>query len=176
MAHIVKCRICHKPFDTEKEEAVILNKQSYYHKTCYEEWIGGRMNVDKEADALFWKESVIDFLYREIKMEVDFVKFERQWTNFTKPERKMTPKGIYFAVRYHFNVQHGSIEKSLGGIGIVPYVYKSSSEYWQELEYKKRGTIEAIVQQIRERGLRPTQKIVRKEEKKDKNKWDLGDI
>ena len=128
MAHIVKCRICKQQFDTTKEEYVIVGKQSYYHKKCYDDWVSTINNPRKSGDADFYKEAIIDYLYRDVKMSIDFVKLDRQWNNFIKPERKMTPKGIFFAVKYHFEVQKGSVEKSLGGIGIVPHIYNDSKE------------------------------------------------
>ena len=177
MAHIVKCRICKQQFDTAKEEYVIVGKQSYYHKKCYDDWVSAINNPRKSGDADFYKEAVIDYLYRDVKMAIDFVKLDRQWNNFIKPERKMTPKGIFFAVKYHFEVQKGSVEKSLGGIGIVPHIYNDSKEYWSNLEVRKEGTIEAIIQQIKQRQSRPVQQIQQKGSvKKDKTKWSLEDI
>lgn len=174
--HIVKCRICHKEFDTEKDDFVRVGDKSYYHKTCYDDWVKNRNVATSAYDADFWKESVIDFLYRDVKMTVNFSKLNNQWDNFTKPERKMTPKGIYFAVRYFFEVQNGNVEKSLGGIGIVPYIYKTSCEYWTDREEKRKGTLDAIIEQIKARKARPVQIITRKEQKKDKSKWNLDDI
>ena len=116
-------------------------------------------------------------MYRDVKMAIDFAKLDKQWNNFIKPERKMTPKGIFFAVKYHFEVQKGSVEKSLGGIGIVPHIYNDSKEYWSNLEVRKEGTIEAIIQQIKQRQSRPVQQIQQKDSvKKDKTKWSLEDI
>ena len=175
--HIIHCRVCKQEFDTEKEEYVLVGKQSYYHKKCYDDWVSTINNPRKSGDADFYKEAVIDYLYRDVKMSIDFVKLNKQWDSFIKPERKMTPKGIFFAVKYHFEVQKGNVEKSLGGIGIVPHIYNDSKEYWSNLEARKEGTIEAIIAQIKERQERPVSIITkRKTEKKNKSKWSLDDI
>lgn len=177
MAHEVQCRICKKRFDTEKEEFVLVGQKSYYHKACYENWVQGRNNVKTSGDEDFWYESVVDYLYRDVKMSINFAKLNNQWFNFIKPERKMTPKGIYFAIRYYYSVIHGDKEKALGGIGIVPNVYQESAHYWTDLEMKKTGTIEAIIEQIKTRQNRPVQLITRKNiEKKDKSKFSLDDV
>lgn len=177
MAHIIQCRICKNRFDTEKEEYVLVGQRSYYHKSCYEEWVRGRNNAKTCGDEDFWKESVIDYLYRDIKMTVDFVKLNSQWAAFTKPERNMTPKGVYFALRYYYDVLHGNKEKALGGIGIVPTLYRESAQYWENLEMRKSGTIDAIIEQIKARQNRPVKMVTHKATpKKDKSKFSLDDI
>lgn len=181
MSHVVKCRLCKEQFDTDKiprENWTLIGKLSYYHTTCYNEWVKGKQSVKSNVtDADFWKESLIDYLYRDIKMTIDFVKLDSQWRAFTKPERKMTPKGIYFAIRYYYDVLKGDVKKAQGGIGIVPNIYNDSAQYWVDLENRKSGTLEAIVEQIRQREARPVQ-IIKKTNKpaKPKEKWSLDNI
>lgn len=176
MAHRIQCRLCHTYFDTEQEEFVLVGQKSYYHKDCYENWIKQRDVASATGDELFWKESVIDFLYRDIKMAIDFAKFEKQWNSFVKPERKMTPKGIYFTLRYHFIIQHGDKSKALGGIGIVPSIYSDAVQYWANLEAKKEGTLEAIMEQIKSRASRPQIEVKASAQTNKKAKWDLSSI
>ena len=88
----------------------------------------------------------------------------------------MTPKGIYFTLKYYYEVQKGDRDKALGGIGIVPSIYKEATAYWVELNSRKEGTIEAIVEQIQARATREFVPIRRKEEKKDKARYKLEDI
>lgn len=177
MAHTIQCRICKVKFDTEQEPFVLVGKKSYYHKECYEQWVKTRnLAGTSNGDADFWKESVIDFLYRDVKMSIDFVKLNNQWESFTKPERKMTPKGIYFALRYHFEVQHGDKTKAQGGIGIVPSIYGAAAEYWVGLEQRKAGTIDAIVEQIKARQGRQVQFIAPKKIEKKKEKFSLDEV
>lgn len=176
MTHIIQCRLCRNKFDTEKEEFVLVGKKSYYHKDCYDKWIMTRNQAGASGDADFWKESVIDYLYRDVKMSIDFVKLDSQWNSFIKPGREMTPKGIYFALRYHFDVQKGDKEKALGGIGIVPSIYKDSAKYWTDLENRKQGTLDAIIDQIKSREARPVMYIHRTEKKKDKKRFSIDDV
>ena len=177
MAHIIQCRLCKTRFDTDKEEFVLVGQRSYYHKCCYEEWVKSRNNAKATGDENFWHESLIDYLYRDVKMSIDFTKFNSQWNNFIRPGKKMTPKGIYFAIRYYYDVMHGDKEKAVGGIGIVQSIYKDAAQYWYDLETRKEGTIDAIISQIQERQSRPVQIIQKKTEpKKDKTKFSLDDI
>ena len=178
--HIVKCRICHQPFDTEslsEDEWVMPNPRCYYHKSCFEDWKANKDNVKASIkDADFWQECLIDYLYRDVQMEIDFVKFKSQWTNFIKPN-KYTPKGIYFAMRYYYDVLHGDPKKAQGGIGIINSIYNDAAQYWVDLENRRAGTIDAIIKQIEERKSRPVQKIVKtNSENKNKLKWKLEDV
>ena len=181
MSHVVKCRLCKKTFDTDKlnqDDWIMPSAKYYYHTQCYEDWKVNKNNVKVTGrDTDFWYASLIDYLYRDIKMEVDFQKVASQWKNFNVPSKKMTPKGIYFAVRYYYDVLKGSIGKAQGGIGIVPNIYQEAAEYWTNLEIKKSGTIEQIIQQIEQRENRPVQQIIQRQTApKKKIKWGLDDI
>lgn len=176
MAHKVQCRLCKIQFDTEKEPFVLIGQKAYYHQDCYDSWIKMRNNAKAVEDEDFWYESVIDFLYRDVKMSMDFAKIISQWKNFTKPERKMTPKGIYFALRYYYDVLKGDKDKALGGIGIVANIYKDAAQYWTELEMRRAGTIAAIVEQIKSRDERAVVSIINRAPKKDKTKFSLDDV
>lgn len=177
MAHIVMCRLCKKRFDADTEPYVVENKQSYYHAKCHEEWIEKRNNINADLTENEWYETLIDYLYRDVKMPIDFQKVQSQWKNFIKPEKNMTPKGIFFAVKYFYDVMHGNTDKALGGIGIVPSIYNKSAEYWIDKENKEAGTLEAIIQEMKKRKERPVQAITQKKNKKEnKSKWTLDDI
>lgn len=181
MPHVVKCRLCKEQFDTKKipkEDWILVGQRSYYHSSCYNEWVKAKQTVTSNVtDEEFWRESLVDYLYRDIKMTINFSKLDNQWRNFIKPERKMTPKGIYFAVRYYYDVLKGDATKAQGGIGIVPNIYSDSAQYWVDLENKKAGTLEAIIKQIKDREARPIQYIQKnKKENKPKTKWSLDNI
>ena len=176
MAHEVKCRLCKKVFDTETTDFVLIGQKSYYHKDCYEEWTTSK-NLKGEMDKEFWKEAIIDYLYRDVKMSIDFSKLQSQFEHFTSEGRKMTAKGIYFAIRYYYEIKKGDPEKAQGGIGIVLSLYNESAQYWVERENKKEGTLEAIIEQIKQRQGREVQHIVRNDApKKPKNKWNLEEL
>jgi hypothetical protein len=62
----------------------------------------------------------------------------------------MTAKGIYFAIKYFYDVKKNDASKSENGIGIIPHIYEDSCEYWQERERREAGICAAIEQQILE--------------------------
>lgn len=180
MAHIVQCRVCKAKFDTEKLSVLDWVKpvqNTYYHAKCYEDWKESKDNPRAEGKSEdFYYEAMVDYLYKDMKMEVNFSKLKSQWRNFTAPGKKMTPKGIYFTLKYYYEVLHGDVGKAQGGIGIVKSVYSDAAEYWSNLEQKKAGTLEKIIQQIEERRRRPVVKITPKEKQESKARWNLEDI
>lgn len=178
MAHVVKCRACGIKFDTDKlndDEWIMPKTNQYYHKDCYDKWIKDKddPNADMTKDA--WYAALVDYLYRDLKMPVDFAKLQSQWNNFLKPGKEMTPKGVYFSVKYFYDIEHGDMEKAQGGIGIVPSIYKRATQYWADREQREQGIIDAIIAQIKEREARPT-KVIHKKTEKKKPKWDLNNI
>lgn len=54
----------------------------------------------------------------------------------------MTYKGIYLSLKYWYDVKKNGIERSNGGIGIVPYIYKEASAYWKQIGPKRVPKIE----------------------------------
>ena len=85
-------------------------------------------------------------------------------------------KGIYFALKYFYEVKKNAWDKGHGGIGIVGYVYQDSVEYWTEQERKQRGFMEALEKQLEGRQTREVVKIKRPQTKKAKTKYSLDDV
>ena len=167
MAHIVKCRVCKKPIDTDTETNWIKPvERMYYHKDCYEDFAKkkaavGKADLSVEADNEFWQSAVYDYLTRDVKMRLNFVKMKRQWDMFLK--KGYTAKGIYFTLRYFYEVTHGDPAKAEEGIGIVGFIYKEGTEYWGNRNKVDRGICDNIEAQIREYQERERITVRRKE-------------
>lgn len=56
----------------------------------------------------------------------------------------MTYKGMTRALMYFYDVQKNSIDKSNGGIGIVPWVYEDANRYYERKENMEKQLEEAI--------------------------------
>ena len=97
-----------------------------------------------------------------IKAEIDYKKTTSQWKNFLKQNK--TAKGVYFAIRYFYDVQHGDKTKCQGGIGIVSSIYDDSREYWYKREENDRGICGRIEEQIKQQARQ--QKIILKQTKR----------
>lgn len=149
---IVHCRVCKGDIDRNIEQENIdwisPSKNFYYHKECYENWKKKTNDIHAQADEKMWKDAVYDYLRRDKKIVIDYLKMDAQWKALVKKGR--TPKGIYFCVRYFYDVQNGDPSKAQGGIGIVDYIYEEGCNYWASKEIRERGLIAKIEQQMKD--------------------------
>ena len=135
---LVKCRICKQQFNRldpnliEGVDFVKPSEKMYYHKKCYDEYQNSKLDVHANMTDELWFKAAWDFLRRDLKYDFNFVKVRRQWESFLK--NKMTAKGMYFALKYHYEIKKGDVSKSENGIGIIPHIYEDSCNYWQERE------------------------------------------
>lgn len=168
--HIVHCRICKKEIDTLSETNwVRMNANMYYHQDCYSNWKSPKSNKqDEEYIGLIY-----DFLTQDLKADYNYFLCEQQRKNFLKDH--MTNKGIYFTLKYFYEVKNNQWEKGHGGIGIVPYAYKDSQTYWTNREIAQKGFMEALEEQIKSRASREVRKI-KPNTNKIKSKYSLDDI
>ena len=168
----VHCRVCKREIDRNTEQEgvdwIMPSKNFYYCVKCYKDWKVADTHSDEE-----WVDLIYDFIARDLKVSYDFFMCEAQRKKFIS-QNHCTNKGIYFALKYFYEINKGDWSKSNGGIGIIPYVYKDATAYWTELELKRRGTLSAIEQQIRERQIRPIKEIKRTAtSSKKKERWSL---
>lgn len=170
---MVMCRACRKRFDREKlvkdVDWVMPSKNYYYHKECYENWISDKGNLKANRADEQWIGYIWDYLKRDLKIPVDYAKCESQRKNFIK-NKHYTNKGIFFALKYFYEVMNGQGNKSEGGIGIVPYVYAESTAYWQERYAKQKDVLEQYEKQMEQRKNREVI-VIHKQKKNDRRAW-----
>ena len=151
---MVQCRICKERFNrldpdiVEGRDYVKPSERMYYHKKCYDEYQSSRLDVHSTMTDELWFTAAWDFLRRDLKYDFNFVKVRKQWEGFIK--KKMTAKGIYFTLKYFYEVKKGDVNKSENGIGIVPHTYEDSCTYWRDREERDKGICAAIEKQILE--------------------------
>lgn len=162
------CRVCKKTIDKKNDEWVMPSRNYYFHKKCYEDW---KKSTPDEDGA--WIEFIYDFISRDLKVSYDYYKCEAQRKKFLKDD--MTNKGIFFALKYYYDVKRGDWKKGYEGIGIVPYIYRESCEYWAEQEYKNKGILRRIQEQMEEAAARNVRSVQKKNDKV-KYKVDLSAI
>lgn len=176
--HEVKCRLCGQYFDAQLDGLdtvyVMPARNYYYHKTCYDNWKKANLNEDEQ-----WRDRIYDYLAHDLKIKYDFFKCEAFFKSFIKSEKKGTYKGCYFALKYFYEIQGGDREKSYGGLGIIPYVYAKSTEYWSRKEQENRGIVASIEEEIKKREelrAKAPSRTAKKEKVQVKPKWNLEDI
>lgn len=164
---MAKCRVCGELIDKEKDDWIMPSKNWYYHTKCYESWKHSTPATDEE-----YVDYIYDYIARDLKVSYDYHMCEAQREKFTKD--KMTNKGIFFALKYFYDIKHNNWDKSHGGIGIVPYIYTESCSYWANREKKSKGTVAEIERQMREAAERTKIKIKKQDTKKKKYKTDFS--
>jgi hypothetical protein len=126
MAHIVTCVYCKKRFDRDKYPTIKVSNMRYAHKECAE--TEGERLKKEEADKLELENYIMQ-LFKE-----DYInpRIRKQINTFIETYH-YSYSGIKKALIYFHEVKGNSIEKSNGGIGIVPYVYKDAFNYYYSI-------------------------------------------
>lgn len=181
--HEVICRVCKQKFDTNSlREGVDWIKPEpnyYYHTKCYNDWKTKKKSFGTGTEAIendtLWLDAAYDYLVKDLLMPMDYGKMRSQWNRLLKKGR--TPKGIYFAVRYFYEIEKGDKAKANGGIGIIDYVYDRSAQYWANRERNGERILAQIEEQVKALHARETTVIERKRKpKKQKKVIDLNMI
>jgi hypothetical protein len=172
------CRVCKGLIDRnvlkEGEDWVMPSKNWYYHTKCYEDWGKKKNDVHANFNEDLWKDATWNYLVKELKIPIDFTKMNSQWTNFIKKGK--TAKGIYFSLRYFYDIQKGNPSKAEGGIGIVNYVYDEGCRYWVDQETKNTGICARIEEQIKQAAAREKVKIRQRRKAEKKGRYDISSI
>lgn len=147
----VHCRICKEPIDRDIEEEgvdwIMTSKNFFFHKQCYDDWAVKKNNIESQANEEMWFDATWEYLKRDLKIPLNFMKLKKQWDSYIK--KGFTAKGIYFCLRYFYEVKKGDSTKSEGGIGIIPFIYSEGTNYWQSKEQRSKGICARIEEQVR---------------------------
>ena len=125
MGHKVKCYYCGHTFDRDKEPFMAIPDKTrrYAHKECYLR-AAAIQQADEENQIKL--ENYIKELFN-YKVLPEGVK--RQIREYIS-EKNYTYSGILKALKYFYEIKHGSKEKAYGRIGIVPFVYEDAHNYY----------------------------------------------
>ncbi len=171
---IYQCRSCKQPINTELLELgtgyVMPTKGVYYHTACYEKKKKVNAITSNEADEV-WFDALYRYMKYDLIMEVNFMKLKGQWKSFLN--NKMTAKGIYYAVRYMYDIKKFDVSKAEGGIGLVPSIYEESSQYWTDLYNRQIELPAALREQQRLIDNRIAVIVKRKQKEVPVMRWQL---
>lgn len=178
---LVHCRRCTLAIDRDNQnDWIMATKNYYYHISCYEDFVNDKKKaksnngIDMVANDDLWKSAVNDYLTKDLKISINYPKFNSQWDNFLK--KKMTAKGIYFTLRYFYEIEKGDVTKAEGAIGIVPHIYDRATCYWGERNQRDKGICARIEEQILASAHAPTKVIIQQRKKVQKPVVDLSAI
>lgn len=153
----------------------------YYHTSCYNDFAKKNVKLENgeglsiEAEDDFWRTAVYDYFRKDLKTSLNYPKFISQWNNFLKKGR--TAKGIYFTLRYFYEIVKGDPKRSENGIGIADCIYEEGTNYWGNRNQRDKGICDRIEEQIRQSYNNPIQTIlVAKPTQNKKKTIDLASI
>lgn len=165
----VHCRICKRAIDrnTEKENVdwIMPSRNFYYHKSCYENWKRDTANLQMAKEDDEWIDYIYDFIGRDLKGKYNYLKCESQRKSFIK-KYGYTNKGMFFALKYYYEIQNNPWDKAEGGIGIIPYIYNDTCAYWEKRYLKQKDILQVIEKQFLDRMDRPELTVKRKKRQK----------
>lgn len=172
MAGLPKCVICRKEINKYATNYYKV-AGGFVHLECLDEYKEIHPRAKKfelkeklHSDDIFIN-MTMDYLI-DLGIDVNFTLFQRQRQNYISTYN-YTNEGIYNAIRYFYGVKKGRIDKSNGGIGIVPYIYIEAEKYYKNLDKKKKEINKSMKNQLNKED-----RVVHL--KKEKHKVDKGYI
>lgn len=154
---MLKCYYCNESFDANVEPHVRVNTTRFAHKHCAEEVAAGKNKEIADKEQL---ESYIKSLFG-----ISYItpKIQKQIREFHEIHR-YGYSAMYKTLRYFFEVRKNDIEKSNGGIGIIPWAIDEARKYYTAIE-KAQATnegkkIEEFVLPVKEVKIPPPQKQI----------------
>ena len=113
-------------FDTKQEAYVMVNSRRYAHKTCYDKDQASKPQEERDYEAL------IKYVKQKFQLTTVSAKITRQIINYKK-EYNFSYSGMLKALTWWFDVKKNTLEKTNGGIGILPYIYNDAKTYYYGL-------------------------------------------
>lgn len=107
-----KCPFCNN--EVNEEEAIYNTKtKRYYHEKCY--------------NILLERKELIDYICELFGYKKPSVKVYQQMTNYY--EKGVSYADMLLTLKYFYEIKKGDINKSQGGIGIIPYIINEAKEF-----------------------------------------------
>lgn len=158
MGRQVKCQLCGQLFD--KDTGIRIDEKNF-HINCGKEYTD-KKEIFKYVARLFGFKS-------ETKPGP---RITSQLKSF-REKYSYTYEGILNALKYHFEVRKGSIDKANEGIGIVPYVYEEAQEYFKRFKNKQEKIAQSIGRQLE---VKPEVLTIKKTSEEKKKKQTLYNL
>lgn len=138
------CRFCNQSINIDESQQGITwdlrQKGWYYHKEC----LDGLGQVDKlPSTPSEWENKIFALFSHELKVPYNYHLIATQIRKFLL--EGLTYKGIFFTLYWHYVIKNQPYKEQFG-IGLVPHIYKDSTNYWVEQERKQQGVMEQIIQ------------------------------
>lgn len=144
MSHYVKCPKCGETFDRDIIQAVRINGRRYGHAKCYPDNNNFVPLVEKKISE---EQKIKNYAKSILKEQYVAARVNKQIKDFLA--EGYTASGILKTLIYWYEIKHNDISKAMGGIGIVPYVYKQALDYYYNLYLAEMANIDKDIDEYR---------------------------
>ena len=124
--HYVKCIYCKEQFDRDAEPTKQVAARRYAHLSCWEDHIANMTQQERDIEAFY------DYTKNLFKEEYNYVLTKKLAEKFVK-ENGYTYSGMLKTLKWYYEKEGNSIDKSNGSIGIIPYIYQQAATYYYTL-------------------------------------------
>ena len=148
-----KCAICGIEFDRNAIQAVRHGARRYSHQTCEPDGELVPMEGVANDPELQKLKDYIGTLFGE---NANWAMINKQIKKY-KEENGYSYSGILKSLIYFYEVIGNSKEKTNGGIGIVPFVYKDAYNYYYDLfmAQQRNENKKPFIERVREIIIKP---------------------
>lgn len=129
MAKFVKCAHC--GLQGEKDKMVRFNNKNY-HELC----------VQEEKD----KKELCDYIVKIFGLKAPGPRNYALIKKY-KEENGYSYRSMLYSLKFFYEVQNNTTDKSHESIGIIPYIYEDAKKYYGNLAHKKTNLAETINKQ-----------------------------
>ena len=144
MSHYVKCPKCGETFDRDNIQAVRINGRRYGHAKCYPDNNNFVPLVEKKISE---EQKIKNYAKSILKEQYVAARVNKQIKDFLA--EGYTASGILKTLIYWYEIKHNDISKSMGGIGIVPYVYKQALDYYYNLYLAEMANVDKDIDEYK---------------------------
>ena len=144
MSHYVKCPKCGETFDRDIIQAVRINGRRYGHAKCYPDNNNFVPLIEKKISE---EQKIKNYAKSILKEQYVAARVNKQIKDFLA--EGYTASGILKTLIYWYEIKHNDISKAMGGIGIVPYVYKQALDYYYNLYLAEMANVDKDIDEYR---------------------------
>ena len=144
MSHYVKCPKCGETFDRDIIQAIRINGRRYGHAKCYPDNNNFVPLVEKKISE---EQKIKNYAKSILKEQYVAARVNKQIKDFLA--EGYTASGILKTLIYWYEIKHNDISKAMGGIGIVPYVYKQALDYYYNLYLAEMANVDKDIDEYR---------------------------
>jgi len=154
---MVRCGHCNN--EVEKEEAIFNTKtKRYYHEECY--------------NILLDRKKLCDYICELFNYKKPSGKIYQQMSAYY--DRGISYSDMLLTLKYFYEIEKGDINKSQGGIGIIPYVIDRAKEYTTLTELEQNQLIKKFEEKAAEQKETKIVYITKSIKSKDKKTIDIN--